>query len=170
MRCKALAVFDSNRITSCIPGNGSPGFWAKTLSNQLRSCIKQEIKNLFPQLESGDCIIYPSNFGFTHLYKIDTSCCVIITDEPLSPEQLKYLSLYALSNHIPLKQIMQDTETFTTDFRSSKLKAILHPFLDDLKNQRKSLEKTLRSRYSVPKNSNNYPLSNTGFALAVAGL
>ena len=147
MRCKALAVFDSNRITSCIPGSSAAEFWGKSLSNQLRTYIKLEIKNIVQQLDSGDSIIYPSIFGITHIYKINTNCCVLITDEQLSPEQLKYLSLYALSNHIPLKQIMQDTKMFTTDFRSSKLKDIIHPFLSELKNQKKLLEKTLRSKY-----------------------
>lgn len=155
MRCKALAVFNRNKIITCIQNIHATKFWKDNLSHQIRTYINQEIKNIVEQLDNGDHIIYPSTFGFTHIYKIDTNCCVILTDEQLSPEQLKYLSLYTLSNHIPLKQIMQDTQTYTTDFRSEKLKNIIHPFLNELQKQKKLLEKTLRAKYALPYVSND---------------
>ena len=144
MRCKALAVFDNNKIIdSHIPEMSSPSFWNKTAAKAIESTIRQEIQALSLQMESGNHISYPSALGFIHVLKLNHLCCTVICDQELSTAQLKYLTLYMLCKQISLRNIARDLNQYTQDYRLATMQSKLPDDLSMMKSVQRQLDNAM---------------------------
>jgi len=154
MRCKALAVFDNidnKHITLHIPEDSTSSFWTKTAARTIKATIRQEIQALYHDLESGNSIVYPSILGYIHVQKLNHHCCAVITDTELSQEQIKYLTLYALSKKRSLKRIAENISQYTQDFRLPEMKSELGDCIDRLQILHQQLEYAI-ARQSLAAN------------------
>lgn len=157
MKCIALATrFGIEKITWYVPQGNYPlsAFFARQSLRALEDDLKEEITELCDRLQSGDSIKFTVRNNYIHIQEQDDNCCAVICDVELTKEQMKYLSLYLLSNQIPLSDIANDLEKYTQDFKIQAIKADVADVLKVMKqNWEKALERDSKIETLVDKAS-----------------
>ena len=144
MKCIALVTrFSQKNLTWFFPEEKPSFFPQQVLKSFLETQLHDEITCFFNELQSTEEVNYPLiDKYFVHVQKLnETDGYAVICDIELSPKQRQYLSISLLSKKIPPRDIVNNLEYYTQDFKTHAINADLTEVLDITK---KNLEKALK--------------------------
>lgn len=121
MKCIALATRFGQEDISWHVQSHLLTFFAKSALEGLKANIEPQIIQFCDTLQSGNTFYLKEGVNHVHIQKLDTHCCAVVCDVELSEQQMRHLSLYLFSQHIPLKDIASNLENYTQDFKTKKI-------------------------------------------------